>query len=55
MIDFKQTIAELLSAHIDDMSTEEIYDTIEYPSMKIWETMPSHASSWQRSFARLQT
>lgn len=31
MIDFKQTIAELLSAHIDDMSTEEIYDTIEYP------------------------
>lgn len=31
MIDFKQTIAELLSAHIEDMSTEEIYDTLEYP------------------------
>lgn len=31
MIDFKQTIAELLSAQIEDMSTEEIYETLEYP------------------------
>ena len=31
MIDFKQTIAELLSAQIEAMSTEEIYETLEYP------------------------
>lgn len=31
MIDFKQTIAELLSAQIEGMSTEEIYETLEYP------------------------
>jgi len=31
MIDFKQTIAELLDAHIENMSVEEIYETIEYP------------------------
>jgi len=31
MIDFKQTIAELLNAQIEDMSTEEIYETLEYP------------------------
>ncbi len=31
MIDFKQTIAELLSAHIENMSVEEVYETLEYP------------------------
>lgn len=31
MIDFKQTIAEILDAHIEGMSVEEIYQTLEYP------------------------